>query len=295
MAEQELGAKKPKKAKKEQTKTERKNTAIYVTSLPTDVTVDELNDFFKQCGVILEEAETGKPRIKIYSDEAGNPKGDALIVFFKPESVNIAILRFDETDFRFGEKGPNGPMRITAADTSYKKQQAGDAPREVNNKSRKQVINKMQQLNNRLADWSDDDLDSLPAVINKFDKVVVLKHMFSPESLAADPTAILDIKEDVREEGEKLGEITNVVLFDREADGVITVRFTEPEAAKACAKQWDGRHYDGRKVEAYVAQGPTKFKKTKEKKAEVDEVDSEEERRLDEFGKFLEDNEGKAG
>jgi HIV Tat-specific factor 1 len=216
-----------------------------------------------------------------------------LIVYFKPESVNLAILRFDETEFRLGEKGPNGPMRIAPAESSYKKQQ--DAPKEVSTKNRKQVINKMQQLNNRLADWSDEDLDALPTTTSKFDKIVVLKHMFSLESLAADPTAILDIKEDVREEGEKLGEITNVVLFDKEADGVITVRFTDADAAKACAKMWDGRHFDGRKVEAYVAQGPTKFKKTKEKKTMVDENDSDEERRLDEFGKFLEQEDEAAG
>lgn len=47
---------------------------------------------------------------------------------------------------------------------------------------------------------------------------------------------MLEIKEDIRDECSKLGEITNVVLFDREPDGVASVRFANPEAAKACVR-----------------------------------------------------------
>lgn len=54
--------------------------------------------------------------------------------------------------------------------------------------------------------------------------------------LQEDPAAILDIKEDIRDECSKLGEITNVVLFDKEPDGVVSVRFTDPEAAKQCVR-----------------------------------------------------------
>ena len=51
-----------------------------------------------------------------------------------------------------------------------------------------------------------------------------------------DPAAILDIKEDIREECAKLGELTNVVLFDKERDGVASVRYTTVEAAEACVR-----------------------------------------------------------
>ena len=49
-----------------------------------------------------------------------------------------------------------------------------------------------------------------------------------------DPGAILEIKEDIREECAKLGEVTNVVLFDKELNGVASVRFANAEAARAC-------------------------------------------------------------
>ena len=38
--------------------------------------------------------------------------------------------------------------------------------------------------------------------------------MFTLRELEEDPTLLLDLKEDVREECETLGEVTNVVLYD---------------------------------------------------------------------------------
>lgn len=45
-------------------------------------------------------------------------------------------------------------------------------------------------------------------------RVVVLKHMFTLDELKEDPSLLLDLKEDVREEAESLGDVTNVVLYD---------------------------------------------------------------------------------
>ena len=45
-------------------------------------------------------------------------------------------------------------------------------------------------------------------------RVVVLKHMFTLQELRDDPTLLLDLKEDVREEAESVGDVTNVVLYD---------------------------------------------------------------------------------
>lgn len=47
---------------------------------------------------------------------------------------------------------------------------------------------------------------------------------------------MLEIKEDIREECARVGDVTNVVLFDKEPDGVASVRFANPEDAKACVR-----------------------------------------------------------
>lgn len=65
------------------------------------------------------------------------------------------------------------------------------------------------------SDSDDDDVRGAnTATSSKFDRVVVLKGMFRPEDLEKEPELLLDLKEDVREEAESLGTVTNVVLFD---------------------------------------------------------------------------------
>ena len=102
-------------------------------------------------------------------------------------------------------------------------------------------------------------------------------------------------------ECEKLGPVTNVVLFDKEPEGVASVRYGNAEAAKACVRVMDGRHFSGMVVKAYIAEGGEKFKKNNEKaKALVEEngggdgveedgKEDEESKRLDQFGEWLEE------
>ncbi|OAA66717.1 nuclear mRNA splicing factor-associated protein [Niveomyces insectorum RCEF 264] len=304
----------------------KKNTAVYVTGLPADATIEEVAELFsRKCGVIAEEIDSGRPRIKLYTDAEGRFKGDALVVFFKPQSVDMAIMLLDDTPFRFGapsgsagtDAAASGHMRVQVADASYKKTTyanedaaaegvaqgataASSAAREsgtgaperthasnapsgggrgkgsggggsANNQDKQKIIKKTQKLDAKLADWSDDEGPYYGGGGGggkgnsrnpKWDKVVVLRHMFTLAELDADPAALLDIKEDIREECAKLGEVTNVVLFDREAAGVVSVKFKTPTAAAACVRLMDGRAFDGRVVEARLATGREKFKKS---------------------------------
>lgn len=276
----------------------RQNTAVYVTGLPLDATVEEVHDLFsRKCGVIAEEIDSGRPRIKLYTDAAGNFKGDALIVFFKPQSVQMAVMLLDDSDFRFTPSGTTtGKIRVQAADMSYKKtnydnntnntsnaddrpgdppdsRQGKDEDRKTpssgnngsrNDRDKQKILKKTQKLNAKLADW-DDDEPSLMAQNgkgNKWRKVVILRHMFTLQELDEDPAAMLDIKEDIREECAKLGPVTNVVLFDLEEDGIASVKFKTTEAAEACVDLMDGRAFDGRKVQASIATGKERYKKS---------------------------------
>ena len=126
-------------------KKQRVNTAVYVTSIPLDTEFEELRDVFSKCGVIAEEIDSGRPRIKMYVDDQGNFKGEALVVYFRPESVNLAIQMLDDTNFRLGVPGPQGPMKVQAADFSFKSQQ--EAPPKASMKDRRKIIQRTQRLN----------------------------------------------------------------------------------------------------------------------------------------------------
>ena len=267
----------------------RQNTAVYVTGLPLDVTVSEVHDLFsRKGGVIAEEIDSGAPRIKLYTDSEGKFKGDALVVFFKPQSVEMAIMLLDDTDFRITSNGTSeGRMRVQAADSSYKKVQhdqnggeeggnsaAGAQPvdkRQKNNRDRQKIIKKTQKLDAKLADWDDDD--PYPArgeAASRWDKTVILRHMFTLQELEEDPAALLEIKEDIRDECAKLGTVTNVVLFDQEPEGIVSIKFQDAASAEACIHLMHGRSFDGRTVEAFLATGREKFKKSKEEKNDED-------------------------
>jgi len=86
--------------------------------------------------------------------------------------------------------------------------------------------------------------------------------MFTLEEIEEDPELIEEIEDDTREECSKFGEVENVVLFDREPSGVITVRFGNTTAAKACVRKMDGRAYERRYLEAKIANGTERFQKS---------------------------------
>ena len=68
----------------------------------------------------------------------------------------------------------------------------------------------------KLNDWDSEDesglADRLPS--KTVSRVVVLRHMFTLDELKDDPTLLLDLKQDVREDAEQIGKVTNVVLYD---------------------------------------------------------------------------------
>lgn len=132
----------------------------------------------------------------------------------------------------------------------------------------------------KLTEWSDDEEEKKPVPTNKWNKTVVLKHTFTVKELEEDPAEILNIKEDIREEAETFGEVTNVTLYDLEEDGVITVKFREFEDAEAFRARCDGRFFAHKKLVATLADDKPKFKKTARTQPQQ-ALDSEDEERLE--------------
>lgn len=124
-----------------------KNTAVYVTGLPLDTEQDELIERFSRCGVI-EEDEQGEPKIKMYARDDGSFSGEALVVYFKEESVLLALNILDDAELRLGV--PSTVMRVTKADFAHKNNSTGTGdqskPRKtVNKKQMTKRIGKMQK------------------------------------------------------------------------------------------------------------------------------------------------------
>ncbi|NXS58500.1 EWS protein, partial [Brachypteracias leptosomus] len=96
------------------------NSSVYVQGLGDNVTLEDLADFFKQCGVVRVNKRTGQPMINLYIDkETGKPKGDATVSYDDPSTAKTAVEWFDGKDFQGSKlkvtlarkKGPMNSMR----------------------------------------------------------------------------------------------------------------------------------------------------------------------------------------
>ncbi|KAI9359038.1 hypothetical protein BD770DRAFT_320151 [Pilaira anomala] len=255
-------------------------TSVYVTGIPTDVTVEEMKTTFSKCGVIMEDLETGEPKIKIYRDEQGNSKGDALVSYFKEESVPLAIDLLDEAELRPGQASTK--MHVSKAVFKEKEIPAEEKKKSMTGKA--MAKKKIQQLKRKL-DWVDEEGGKKQ---EKFSKIVILKNMYTQEELDADPTLLLELKEDVREECEKLGEVTNVILYDKSPGGIISVRYKETESADACVLLMNKRFFGGRQISAEIFDGKTKYLKS----GGGEEDEEAEKLRLERYAKWLEEGGG---
>lgn len=209
-----------------------RNTAIYVTGLPPDSTPEEISGVFSKAGLILLDAE-GKPKIKLYTDPTTKQRnGDALIVYYKEESMTLAQNLFDEAPLRLGDAQN---MKVTKAEWGHKDSSvdgngaAEEAPKKKgrSNAEAQRMQRRAEKLQKEAADYdpSYDEKDSglatvasaaatAPGKAAAGGRVVVLAQVFTLQELEEDASLLLDLKEDVREECEALGKVTNVVLYD---------------------------------------------------------------------------------
>ena len=99
---------------------------------------------------MIEEDDTGEPKVKMYAREDGSFSGEALVVYFKEDSVLLALNILDDAELRLGD--PNSVMRVAKADFGHKasgggggENQEGKQRKTVDKKRASKRIGKMQK------------------------------------------------------------------------------------------------------------------------------------------------------
>ncbi|XP_051764014.1 HIV Tat-specific factor 1 isoform X2 [Ctenopharyngodon idella] len=244
-----------------------KNTNVYVTGLPPDITPDEFVEIMSKCGIIMRDPITEDYKIKLYKDKDGNQKGDGLCCYLKKESVALAERLLDDSEIR-GYR-----LHVEAARFELKGQYDASKKKKKNKEYRKKLQQQQKQL-----DWRPEKAGEAR---KRHEKVLIIQNMFHPTDFEEDPLVLNEYRDDLRTECEKFGQVKKVIIFDRHPDGVASVAFKEPEEADTCQAALDGRWFGGRKLSAQLWDGVTDY--------QVEETSREREERLKAWSSFLGD------
>lgn len=226
-----------------------KQTAVYVSNLPPSATPSDLHAFFSRAGIIMDDMHTGEPRIKLYG------KGDALVVYLREESVQLAVSLFDEVDFN-GSVIRVEPAVFDNADSDDKIDINTHSKTRVDKETWKR---KMAKMTSKL-EWEDETETAIRSVQKqlKFECTCLLYNMITMAEIEADAGLLIDVEEDVREEASKLGKVLKVsVLPSHEC---VAVRFDNRESAVVCQQLMNQRYYNGRCISARLYDGSFKLK-----------------------------------
>nr|WGM50008.1 HTATSF1 [Diplonema papillatum] len=210
------------------------NTSVYVSELPAGTTAAQLSAFFKKVGVIKRDPLTNTEKVKVYD------RGDGLVTFVRPESVDLAVQLLDGALFN---EERHARVRVEPA----KFEKKGDAyqPRQDLAAYDRQMKKAKKATESQQLAWKETDADPNA-------RTVAVKNVFHPDEIAEQPTVSNVIKQDMREECAKFGHVENVRVLPNSAEGVVLIRFKSFISAQDCIRKFDGRMYAHQPLKAYM-------------------------------------------
>ena len=254
------------------------NTWVYVTGLPADVTIEEIQSHFGKVGLIALNPLDQQPKIKIYRTDDGECKGDCSIGYNAIESVKMALDILHDGYIR-----PTHKIQVSQAEFEIKDkiQSSSNKKATTSNVSQAQIKTAQRAMKQALAWNEDDDIG-----VNKSQalKIIVLEGMFDPIDFANDPKFEEDLEKDIVTECEKFGQILKMTLFSKNPRGIVIVKFNTGYAAQETIKLMNGRFFNGKKMKAYYWDGKTDYTVSSSSSEQNEE---EEDQRLNEFGDWL--------
>jgi len=246
---------------------EAKSCKVYVSGLPTTITEQTFESLVAKCGMVEFDVRTKKPKIKLYLDSDGKPKGDGLCTYIKPESVTLALTILDGSEME---------GKVISVQRAKFEMKGEYDPKLKPKKLSKKQLEKAKKSKERMFAWVPE---KLKGERGKHEKVVVISNMFAVEDLDKDPGLILDYSNNIRSQCSKFGTITKISLYDKNPEGICQVFFKEPSEADLAVQMLNGRMFGTRVMAVSTWDGRTKYK--------LDESKVEETERLQQWEKYL--------
>ncbi|EGG18201.1 RNA-binding region RNP-1 domain-containing protein [Cavenderia fasciculata] len=237
---------------------------LIISGLPTNPSLIRVNDLFqafRKAGFIQETAD-GDPKIQFFIDESGARTGQAVISYAREESIHLAIQLLDDTEII-----PKYKMKLAQATPEQVKTTQAKAPSKKGKREDSRVVKK-RELN---YGWGESE-----------SRVIVIKNLFDPKDSWSNLNFYDELKEDLEMGCQRCGEIQSITIFERNPDGVATIKFKDFEAAEKCVALMEGRYFAQRKLTADFYDGFTDY--------HVEETEEEKEQRLKVWEQYLKDS-----
>lgn len=303
-------------SKKKKFKAKNAKCWVYATNLPSDTNEQEVANYFKKVGVLDIDPECQHPKVKLYRYKGGEEislsngdakddektstriakkgelKGDASVCYARAESVNLAIQLLDDSTFRTQDnsgKFLSDPPRISVQRAKFeahgeyqenKKRKVSDVKRKVARLAKLQAIG-----------WDDGDNGRITGGLKGL-RLIVLKNLFDASALREVVEAkvdcfLLGVEKEIREKCGEFGTVEKITIFYKNRkDGVGIVKFTQPSAAEEAIQEFQGKSIRGTIIESSYWDGVTDYTVRN-----FDEEEKDTEKRLDEFGNWLDNQE----
>ena len=243
----------------------------------------------RKAGIVRLDA-TGAPMVRMQPPDA------ALLCFLHPASVSLAQTLLDDVE-PIEEPQESPEANITSSNSSGTATSAMSSAKAA---ARQRVIAAEQRA---ALSWAEEGDESVG------ERVVVLRNVFDPADVAADDArggSLGDeLMQDVADEAVRFGVVSSLVLHSKH--GAITIAYESAGAATEALAAFNGRFFGGRKIVAGFYDGvefepppPAAGAAAASSTTDADEArqqqrhpggrgDDDEDARLDEFGKWLEE------
>uniref|UniRef100_A0A0G4F918 RRM domain-containing protein n=1 Tax=Chromera velia CCMP2878 TaxID=1169474 RepID=A0A0G4F918_9ALVE len=242
----------------------RKNPNVYVSSLPADVTEEELERIFKKAGALKMDLNSGKSRVKIYRNDKNECQGDALITFQKEESVALALKYLHEYELRKDckicvrqaeFKAPMGESSKGSSGLTAEEQKQKEAERRARRAEEQKRLAARRNIEQRSLAWDEGTL-----VDSADRRTAVIEGMFTVEEARTMGDGFYKrLKDVVKPAAAALGGgvVHSVTPIEGHPKGVVCVKFRQALCAEQLVSALKEREYRGQELSAYLHDGRT--------------------------------------
>lgn len=218
-----------------------KPSAIYISNLPTKANPEaELIHEFSKYGMIRRDQD-GNVRCKIYKDEDGNIKGDALMIYARHESVPIAIEMMDGYEL----DGKKIKVEIASFTGEKKRNHEHLKTDEDDTSLSKRIKSTTSDLPSARTSQNDESDD----IIQERARTIVIANVIDLyDNINAEELA--DIRHDLLDGCKATGPVEHIKLDARK--GEATVVFENETDAQDCCRKMHKRFFDGRELAVFM-------------------------------------------